>query len=146
MIALQSCYFYKKKINLVYLGDSRFKTCATINDIEAVMQNAGDRLIVLSFYANWCDRCKSMNPKVETIANTSPNVIFLKVDVDVNKEAVEEYDVESGDFENPRLPTFIFMKNHQRLDEMLGETNVTKLKELVEKHGEFVRYIYFHYF
>ena len=76
-----------------------------------------------------------MFSRVEQIANNSPNVNFLKVDVDQNREAVEEFDVHP-EFQNPQLPTFILMKNNQRVGEMFGETNAAKLKDLVEKHGE----------
>ena len=76
-----------------------------------------------------------MFSRVEQIANNSPNVNFLKVDVDQNREAVEEFDVHP-EFQNPQLPTFILMKNNQRVGEMFGETNAAKLKDLVEKHGK----------
>ena len=111
------------------------KLCTTLDEVYTGLNNAADRLVVIEFYANWCDRCKLMFSRVEQIANNSPNVNFLKVDVDQNREAVEEFDVHP-EFQNPQLPTFILMKNNQRVGEMFGETNAAKLKDLVEKHGE----------
>jgi chromosome segregation ATPase len=75
-----------------------------------------------------------MFSRVEQIANNSPNVNFLKVDVDQNREAVEEFDIHLEN-QNTQLPAFILMKNNQRVGEMFGETNAVKLKDLVEKHG-----------
>ena len=109
--------------------------CTTLDEVYSGLNNAADRLVVIEFYANWCDRCKLMFSQVEQIANNSPNVNFLKVDVDQNREAVEEFDVHP-EFQNPQLPTFILMKNNQRVGEMFGETNAAKLKDLVEKHGK----------
>ena len=109
--------------------------CTTLEEVYSGLNSAADRLVVIEFYANWCDRCKLMFSRVEQIANNSPNVNFLKVDVDQNREAVEEFDVHP-EFQNPQLPTFILMKNNQRVGEMFGETNAAKLKDLVEKHGE----------
>ena len=106
-----------------------------MDEVNLGLNSAADWLVVIEFYANWCDRCKFMFSSVEQIANNSPNVNFLKVDVDQNREAVEEFDV-LPEFQNPQLPTFILMKNNQRVGEMFGETNAAKLKALVEKHGE----------
>ena len=113
------------------------KLCTTLDEVYSGLNNAADRLVVIEFYANWCDRCKLMFSQVEQIANNSPNVNFLKVDVDQNREAVEEFDVHP-EFQNPQLPTFILMKKNQRVGEMFGETNAAKLKDLVEKHGEHI--------
>ena len=33
------------------------------------------------------------NPKVKELSNITPNVLFLGVDIDQNREAVEEFDV-----------------------------------------------------
>jgi thiol-disulfide isomerase/thioredoxin len=101
-----------------------------LDEVYTGLNNAADRLVVIEFYANWCDRCKLMFSRVEQIANNSPNVNFLKFDV-------------HPEFQNPQLPTFILMKNNQRVGEMFGETNAAKLKDLVEKHGEnFLNLIY----
>ena len=75
-----------------------------------------------------------MFPKVEEIANTSPNVVFIKIDIEKNRDITDEFDV-IPDVQDPQLPVFVFMKNKLRIDEMYGETNCSKLKGLVEKHG-----------
>jgi thioredoxin 1 len=113
------------------------KLCSTLDDVYASLNSAAERLVVIEFYANTSDRCKLMFSRVEQIANNAPNVIFLKVDVDQNREAVKEFDIHPGN-QNPQLPAFILMKNNQRVDEMFGETNAVKLKDLVEKHGAMI--------
>lgn len=79
-----------------------------------------------------------MSPNVEEIANTSPNVVFIKIDVEKNRDITDEFDV-IPDVQDPQLPVFVFMKNKQRIDEMYGEKNCSKLKGLVEKHGEHIK-------
>ena len=110
------------------------KLCSTLDDINASLDSAAERLVVIEFYANTCDRCKKMFSQVEQIANNAPNAVFLKVDVDQNREAIEEFDVHLEN-QNPQLPAFILMKNNQRVGEIFGETNAVKLKDLVERHG-----------
>ena len=110
------------------------KLCSTLDDVYASLNSAAERLVVIEFYANTSDKCKKMFSRVEQIANNAPNVIFLKVDVDQNREAVEEFDIHLEN-QNTQLPAFILMKNNQRVGEMFGETNAVKLKDLVEKHG-----------
>jgi thiol-disulfide isomerase/thioredoxin len=44
-------------------------------------QSAG-KLIVAYHTASWCGPCKMIWPHVLQLANTNPNVMFLKIDVD----------------------------------------------------------------
>ena len=43
-------------------------------------------------------------PVIEEMEKTETNVVFLKVDVDVNEEGAEAYNVTA-------MPTFIFIQN-----------------------------------
>jgi len=51
----------------------------------------------------------------------------LKIDVDEAEDAAQEYAVSA-------MPTFLFIKSNQKVDELMG-ANAEKLKELVEKHA-----------
>ena len=66
-------------------------------------------------------------PKVDELSGQKTDVVFVKVDVDENEEAAMQYNISA-------MPTFILIKNKQKIDEMMG-ANYDKLKELVEKHA-----------
>lgn len=50
---------------------------------------------VLYFSAAWCAPCRSLGPKMDEMANLTPNINFLKVDVDTQRELAAKYGVMS---------------------------------------------------
>ena len=76
------------------------KQCATLGDLKQELKDAGDKLVVIDFYATWCGPCKVIAPKVEEMSSSMSNVVFLKVDVDENEDAAGEYNISA-------MPTFI---------------------------------------
>ncbi|KAL0277834.1 UNVERIFIED_CONTAM: hypothetical protein PYX00_004978 [Menopon gallinae] len=94
-------------------------------DLEVKLQEAGDKLVVLDFYAVWCGPCKLMAPKIEELEKTLPNVVFMKIDVDDNEEIAAEYEISA-------MPTFVFIKNGNKLDSFSG-ANYNKLKDIIDQ-------------
>ncbi len=84
------------------------KQVASLEDLKTELADAGEKLVVIDFYATWCGPCKLIAPKVEEMAGEMSNVVFLKVDVDENEEAAQEYNVSA-------MPTFIFIKNSEKV-------------------------------
>eukprot|EP00884_Botryococcus_braunii_P003606 jgi/Botrbrau1/13246/Bobra.0199s0013.1 len=52
------------------------------------MAAAGDRLVVVDFYATWCNACRSIYPKLCQLAKENPNILVLKVDFDKSRDLV----------------------------------------------------------
>nr|CAI5868281.1 unnamed protein product [Callosobruchus analis] len=48
-------------------------------DLEAKLKEAGDKLVVLEFYAKWCGACKKISPQYKELVNVYPNVMMLQV-------------------------------------------------------------------
>merc|ERR1712029_74154 len=103
------------------------KQCATLAELKEQLKAAGDKLVVVDFFATWCGPCKVIAPQIEQMDTEMSDVVFLKVDVDENEDAAQEYSISA-------MPTFIFMKNNAKVADMMG-ANFDKLKELVEKHA-----------
>lgn len=94
------------------------------DDFETKLNDAGDQLIVVDFYATWCGPCKMIAPKLEELAKEmSQFVLVLKVDVEECEEIAAEYNISS-------MPTFVFIKNKNVITSFSG-ANYDKLKQLV---------------
>ena len=56
-----------------------------------------------------CGPCKVIAPQIEEMSKGEfSDVVFLKVDVDENEEASQEYNISA-------MPTFIFVKNNGKV-------------------------------
>ena len=73
-----------------------------------------------------CGPCKVIAPQIEAMSGEMPEVVFLKVDVDENEDAAQEYNISA-------MPTFIFIKKEAKVADMMG-ANADKLKALVAQH------------
>ncbi|XP_017875381.1 thioredoxin-2 [Ceratina calcarata] len=96
------------------------------DDLKVQLDGAGDKLVVIDFFATWCGPCKMIAPKMEGLSKEITDVIFLKVDVDVCEDLAGEYEITS-------MPTFIFIKNGKVLETFSG-ANFDKLKSTIQKH------------
>jgi len=99
-----------------------------VTDFDSQLESAGDKLVIVDFFATWCGPCRFIAPKLEEMSQQDEykNVVFLKVDVDDNDDISKRYEVSC-------MPTFIYIKNKQKVDELSG-ANEDKLKELLNKH------------
>ena len=102
------------------------KPCNTLAELKEQILAAGDKLVVIDFFAEWCPPCKMMSPEIEKLATQDKDVVFLKVDVVVNTEAAERFYINA-------LPTFILIKDGAMIDEVLG-AKLDQLKEAINQH------------
>ena len=94
------------------------------SDMKAQLEAAGDSLVVVDFYATWCGPCKAIAPQIEAMSTGEFSAVkFLKVDVDECEEVAMEYNITA-------MPTFIFIKNGKKVDDMMG-ANPDKLKSMI---------------
>lgn len=84
---------------------------------------ASKKPIVAKFGAKWCPACVRAHSPFEQLAAENPDVVFVDVDVDENKALSDQYHVQS-------LPTFVFLKNGQKVGEEVGYS-LPRLKEKV---------------
>ena len=99
-----------------------------------VMENSMKKLVLLDFWATWCQPCKQLIPVLVKLANESNGDFLLaKVDIDQNKELAEHFQVRS-------VPTVKFIRNGQIVDEfsgMLSESEITaKLSNHIKRESD----------
>ncbi len=85
-------------------------------------------LLLVDFYADWCEPCKWLNPiltEVSEILNDTARI--RKVDIEQEPRLAEEYDVRS-------VPTLILFKEGVPVWRMAGFKVASELVEIIESH------------
>lgn len=95
-----------------------------LDELKALFTSAGDKLVVIDFYATWCGPCKMVAPKIVAMADElTEKCVFLKVDVDEADDVSEEYNIQA-------MPTFILFRNGVKVADMAG-ADAAKLRKLI---------------
>jgi thioredoxin 1 len=101
----------------------------TLGEAQALKKaiNASDKTRVVAWCtASWCGPCKSVTPFVEKFATNTPNLDFIKIDIDEFPDVAEELEVAS-------VPTFIMFKDKEVVGRIVGASSV-KIEELVKSN------------
>ncbi|XP_065834878.1 thioredoxin 1-like [Oscarella lobularis] len=104
------------------------KQIESMEDLNAIVQQSGSKLVIVDFYADWCGPCKRIAPVFEAMVQKEfeGKIDAYKVNADEVEEAVDEYEV-SG------LPTFKFFKNGENIDVVVGG-NEDELREKIQNY------------
>ena len=99
-------------------GGSNLPEIRTEEELEVVLEEAGDTLVVVDFFAEWCGPCKKIAPAIEELASkqmqrSKPKVLFYKVDVDQARELAAASGVKS-------MPTLQFFRKGVKVHEIIG--------------------------
>jgi len=79
--------------------------------------------ILIDFYADWCGPCKMMAPVIEELASQYEGKIKIaKLDVDKNQAVAAKFNVMS-------IPTLLFFKNGQVVNQLVGAIPKEQLKK-----------------
>ena len=83
-------------------------------------------LTLVDFWATWCGPCRMLAPIVEEAAAELTDVVFAKVDVDENRDAVIDLGIQA-------VPTLILYRDGEAVDRMVGVLNKDALVQEIEK-------------
>jgi len=82
--------------------------------------------VVVDFWAEWCGPCKMIAPLLDEIATEKAGSVKIgKVDIDKNQSLSFKYNVRA-------IPTLLFFKNGQVVDQVTGMTSKKDLLGRVE--------------
>jgi thioredoxin 1 len=91
---------------------------------EALSRDTG--VMMVDFWAEWCGPCKAIAPVLEDIAKESAGKITLaKVNVDENPGLAARYGIRS-------IPTILFVKGGQVVDQVIGAVPKSQLKKRLD--------------
>ena len=75
--------------------------------------SAGDKPLLIDFWATWCGPCRMIAPIVEQIAAERSDIIVGKIDVDQELELAQQFGIVS-------IPTLVLMKNGTVVATLVG--------------------------
>lgn len=99
----------------------------SLEDYNKIIRQYQFHLIVVKFSATWCPPCQRIKEAYHDLAKTYPNVIFIDIDVDENKELRQSFDFKT-------IPTTIYYKDNVKLD-MLSSSNIELITEMIQKYN-----------
>ena len=75
---------------------------------------------LIHFTANWCNPCKTMEPIIKQFLEENPDIIYTKIDVDNNIDAVKMNGIMS-------VPTFIVKRDSEEVKRHSGAANYNQV-------------------
>ncbi|MDX9714602.1 MAG: thioredoxin [Dissulfurispiraceae bacterium] len=92
-------------------------------DSEVLQAN---ELVMVDFWAVWCGPCKMIAPTVEELAKEYVGrVKVCKLDTDESPEVAGRYKIMG-------IPTIMFFKQGQKVDQVVGAVPKTQLKSKID--------------
>lgn len=119
--------FYLFNVVISSKGSKMVKAVETKEEFLAELAAAGDKAVIVDFFATWCGPCKMIAPKIANWEQTYQNVVVLKVDVDENEETAAENEISA-------MPTFMVFKNGVKIDSLVG-ADAEKVEGLFKKYN-----------
>lgn len=118
----------KDRITKYNFKSSRKEVCMSEGVLEVtaatwekeVLNSSG--LVMIDFWAVWCGPCRIIAPTVEELAKEyAGKVKILKLNTDENPDIASKYKIMG-------IPTLMFFKGGQRVDQVVGAVPKPQLK------------------
>eukprot|EP00891_Asterochloris_glomerata_P001343 jgi/Astpho2/1343/gw1.00024.39.1_t len=106
------------------------KDVHSVQELVDEMADAGDKLVIVDFYAQWCHACRSLFPKLCKLCDENPDIRVLKVDWDANKSIAKALNIKV-------LPYFHFYRGSDGLLAAFSASvsKVQRLRDAVSEHN-----------
>ena len=89
---------------------------------------ATDKLVVIDFWAEWCDPCRKLSPVIEELANEyEGKVLIVKCDAEENMELTSKFGIRN-------LPTLLFIRNNEAVDRLVGAVPTNMITEKIDSY------------
>ena len=96
----------------------------TKENLETLL--AGDKPVVIDFWAEWCGPCRMIGPVIDELAGEyNGRVVICKCDVDENDTVAVKYGVRN-------IPTVLFIKGGEVVDRQVGAASRDALEAKVK--------------
>ena len=103
------------------------RSIATKDEFDALLASNTGKAVVVDFTATWCGPCQRIAPVYEKMANEFPQAVFVKVDVDQNRDVAAQCGIRA-------MPTFKLFKNKSEIAMVQGGDE-SALRAMVKQHA-----------
>ena len=109
------------------MSNSKNVLTATDTNLETeVLKNA--EVTLIDFWAEWCGPCKALGPTIESLADQyAGRVKIYKLNVDENPDAAQRFKIRG-------IPTVVFLKAGQVVDQLVGNQSKDSFISAIDKH------------
>ncbi|XP_073831705.1 thioredoxin-like [Musca autumnalis] len=99
-----------------------------VNDHEEFDQLVinSDHPVIVDFHAEWCEPCHVLTPLLQALTEKSKHVDLAIVDVELNRDLVETFDVKA-------VPAVLAFYNGVIVDKFIGLADEKRLEALMKK-------------
>ena len=94
-------------------------TADTLND--TIDQND---IVLLDFWAEWCGPCRAFGPVFEKAAEANPDIVFGKIDTEVERELAAGFQITS-------IPTLMVFRGGIIVFSQPGALNASQLDQVI---------------
>ncbi|KAH7926660.1 thioredoxin-like protein [Leucogyrophana mollusca] len=104
----------------------------TFNKV-ALNKTASDKVVLVDFYADWCNPCKMISPILEKLTSDAAvktgsgrSLDLVTVNTDEEFDLAQKYKIRS-------LPTVVAFKDGKVADQFIGALNEVGIRKFLEK-------------
>lgn len=83
-------------------------------------------IVMVEFYASWCDVCRSFAPVLEDAAQSFPEIVFGKVDADKEPDLAQEFEIKA-------VPTLLVFREKVLVFKEAGAPPPPILEEVIRQ-------------
>ncbi|MEQ1717358.1 MAG: thioredoxin [Hyphomicrobium sp.] len=99
----------------------------TASFVKDVIEASRDALVLVDFWASWCQPCKQLTPILEKVVRSyGGKVRLVKIDVDANQAIAAQLRVQS-------MPTVYAFRDGRPLDGFMGAQPESAVREFIER-------------
>ncbi len=95
------------------------------NDSSLAAQIESSDVVLVKFGADWCGPCRKLETELDRLAQDSPKVSVVKLDVDRDKELTAYYGVSA-------IPHLILFKHGKQVSQLKGYRTQKQLTSWIE--------------
>ena len=104
--------------------NGKYVTATDDNFNDEVLQ--ANEPVLVDFWATWCGPCRMIAPTIEELAGEfEGRAKVVKLDVDNNPQTAMQFGIRS-------IPTLLFFKNGEVVDQMIGAVSKKELADKLE--------------
>jgi thioredoxin 1 len=99
----------------------------TISNFESIIKQ--NKMLIIDFWAPWCGPCLRFAPVFEAVAEKNKDVLFVKINTEVELELAEKFEIRS-------IPTLMVIKEESIIFSQPGALSEDILQQIVDKTRE----------